>query len=301
MCGIIGIVGKNAVVDRLVDGLRRMEYRGYDSAARCTIHDGDLVRRPAQYKLANLVAELGRRPAPGEIGIAHTRWATHGAPTKDNAHPQATDHVALVHNGIIDNFKELRDELRAAVRHFISETASEAVAHLVSRVVQGGASQEDVVKTVRLRGAFALAFAFRSLPDMLISARRGSPLVLGYGEDEMFLGSDALALAPLTQRIAYLEEGDWVVVRRDHVEIFDAKNAAGEREITASGASAASVSAAPIASHENANQWPRCDRQEQQVPSSSKRRGSGAQRARRRRCCPGGRICAPGSGCCART
>ncbi|MBU1254380.1 MAG: glutamine--fructose-6-phosphate transaminase (isomerizing) [Alphaproteobacteria bacterium] len=243
MCGIIGIVGRESVADRLVDGLRRMEYRGYDSAGLCTIHEGDLVRRRAQGKLANLVAELGRRPAPGEIGIAHTRWATHGAPTEDNAHPHATEHVALVHNGIIENFKELREELRAAGRSFTSETDSEVVAHLVSREVEGGASPEDAVRTVlpRLRGAFALAIAFRSHPDMLIGARRGSPLVLGYGEDEMFLGSDALALAPLTQRIAYLEEGDWVVVRRDSATVFDAENEQVEREITTSGASAAAV------------------------------------------------------------
>ncbi|MBU2342435.1 MAG: glutamine--fructose-6-phosphate transaminase (isomerizing) [Alphaproteobacteria bacterium] len=243
MCGIIGIVGRESVADRLVDGLRRMEYRGYDSAGLCTIHAGDLVRRRAQGKLANLVAELAERPAPGDIGIAHTRWATHGAPTEDNAHPHATEHVALVHNGIIENFKELREELRAAGRRFTSQTDSEVVAHLISREVEGGASPQDAVQTVlpRLRGAFALAIAFRSHPGMLIGARRGSPLVLGYGEEEMYLGSDALALAPLTQRIAYLEEGDWVVVRRDSAEIFDAENAPVEREVTTSGASAASV------------------------------------------------------------
>jgi len=247
MCGIIGIVGKDSVADRLVDGLRRMEYRGYDSAGLCTIHEGDLVRRRSQGKLANLVAELASRPAPGDIGIAHTRWATHGAPTEDNAHPHATDHVALVHNGIIENFRELREELRADGRRFTSETDSEVVAHLVSREVEGGASPEEAVKTVlpRLRGAFALAIAFRAHPDMLIGARRGSPLVLGYGAKEnggeMFLGSDALALAPLTQQIAYLEEGDWVVVRRESVEIFDAENEPVEREITTSGASAAAV------------------------------------------------------------
>ncbi|MAN13956.1 MAG: glutamine--fructose-6-phosphate transaminase (isomerizing) [Dinoroseobacter sp.] len=243
MCGIIGIVGRAPVADRLVDGLRRMEYRGYDSAGLCTIHEGDLVRRRAQGKLANLVAELANRPAPGDIGIAHTRWATHGAPTEDNAHPHATEHVALVHNGIIENYKELREELRAAGRHFTSETDSEVVAHLVSREVEGGASPEAAVKTVlpRLRGAFALAIAFRSHPDMLIGARRGSPLVLGYGENEMFLGSDALALAPLTQQIAYLEEGDWVVLHRESVAIYDAENQKVEREITTSGASAAAV------------------------------------------------------------
>jgi glucosamine--fructose-6-phosphate aminotransferase (isomerizing) len=243
MCGIIGIVGKEAVADRLVDGLKRMEYRGYDSAGVCTVHDGQLVRRRAQGKLANLVKELATHPAPGDIGIAHTRWATHGAPTTHNAHPHATEHVALVHNGIIENFKPLRDELLADGRRLESETDSEVVAHLISREVERGASPEDAVKAVlpRLRGAFALAIAFRSHPDMLIGARLGSPLVVGYGEGETFLGSDALALAPLTQRIAYLDEGDWTVITRDGAQVFDADNNAVTREITTSGASAAAV------------------------------------------------------------
>jgi glucosamine--fructose-6-phosphate aminotransferase (isomerizing) len=241
MCGIIGIADRDSVANRLVDGLRRMEYRGYDSAGLCTIHACALVPRRAQGKLANLIAELAQRPALGDIGIAHTRCATHGAPTEDNTHPHATEHVALVHDGIIENFRELGEELRAAGRQFNSETDSEVVAHLISREVEGGASPEDAVRTVlpRLRGAFALAIAFRSHPDMLIGARHGSPLVLGYGEGEMFLGSDALA--PLTQQIAYLEEGDWAVVRRDGVQVFDAENAPVEREVTTSGASAAAV------------------------------------------------------------
>jgi glucosamine--fructose-6-phosphate aminotransferase (isomerizing) len=243
MCGIIGIVSQQAVADRLVDGLRRMEYRGYDSAGVCTLHDGSLVRRRAPGKLANLVAELERSPAPGTIGIAHTRWATHGAPTAENAHPHATAEVALVHNGIIENFKQLRDELVADGRTLESETDSEVVAHLISREVEAGASPQDAVRTVlpRLRGAFALAIAFRQHPEMLIGARLGSPLVVGYGEGEMFLGSDALALAPLTQRIAYLDEGDWVVIERDSARIFDNENTPVEREITTSGASAAAV------------------------------------------------------------
>ncbi|MCR2835039.1 glutamine--fructose-6-phosphate transaminase (isomerizing) [Parerythrobacter lacustris] len=243
MCGIIGIVSQQAVADRLVDGLRRMEYRGYDSAGVCTIHDGSLVRRRAPGKLANLVAELERNPAPGTIGIAHTRWATHGAPTAENAHPHATAEVALVHNGIIENFKQLRDELFADGRTLESETDSEVVAHLISREIEAGASPQEAVKTVlpRLRGAFALAIAFRQHPDMLIGARLGSPLVVGYGEGEMFLGSDALALAPLTQRIAYLDEGDWVVIEKNSVRIFDSENNPAEREITTSGASAAAV------------------------------------------------------------
>ncbi|RJX68500.1 glutamine--fructose-6-phosphate transaminase (isomerizing) [Tsuneonella suprasediminis] len=243
MCGIIGIVGKEAVADRLVDGLRRMEYRGYDSAGVCTMDGGQLIRRRAQGKLANLVEELAANPAPGTIGIAHTRWATHGAPTANNAHPHATEKVALVHNGIIENYKQLRDELIAAGRKLESETDSEVVAHLVSQQVESGASPQDAVKAVlpRLRGAFALAIAFRDYPDMLIGARLGSPLVLGYGEGETYLGSDALALAPLTQKIAYLEEGDWAVVTRDGAQVYDADNNPVEREVTTSGASAAAV------------------------------------------------------------
>ena len=243
MCGIIGIVSNEPVVGRLVEGLRRMEYRGYDSAGVCTIDDGRLVRRRAQGKLDNLVAELARNPAPGEIGIAHTRWATHGAPTENNAHPHATKHLALVHNGIIENFRELREELRADGRTLESDTDSEVVAHLISREYENGASPQEAVKAIlpRLRGAFAIAIAFREFPDMLIGARRGSPLVVGYGEGEMFLGSDALALAPLTQRISYLEEGDWLVIERGGAQIFDEANQPVEREIRSSGASAAAV------------------------------------------------------------
>ncbi|MBO9511142.1 glutamine--fructose-6-phosphate transaminase (isomerizing) [Erythrobacter sp. A6_0] len=243
MCGIIGIVSESPVADRLVDGLKRMEYRGYDSSGVCTIHDGDLIRRRAEGKLSNLVEELKRQPAPGEIGIAHTRWATHGAPNEKNAHPHATEHLAVVHNGIIENYKELRAELRGEGRTLESDTDTEVVAHLLSREVENGAAPEDAVKTVlpRLRGAFALAIAFRAHPDMLIGARLGSPLVVGYGEGETFLGSDALALAPLTQQISYLEEGDWVVVRRDGAQVFDQENEPVEREITTSGASAAAT------------------------------------------------------------
>ena len=243
MCGIIGIVGKEEVADRLVDGLKRMEYRGYDSAGVCTVRDGSLVRRRAEGKLANLVAELERDPASGTIGIAHTRWATHGAPTASNAHPHATGQVALVHNGIIENFRPLRDELIARGRTLESETDSEVVAHLVSEEIEGGATPEDAVRAVlpKLRGAFALAIAFRDHPDMLIGARLGSPLVVGYGEGETYLGSDALALAPLTQKIAYLDEGDWVVVRRDGAQVYDAQNVPVEREITHSGATAAAA------------------------------------------------------------
>jgi len=243
MCGIIGIAGKQEVADRLVDGLRRMEYRGYDSAGVCTLFNGALVRRRAEGKLANLVRELAAHPAPGQVGIAHTRWATHGAPTANNAHPHATEHVALVHNGIIENFKPLRDELVSKGRTLESETDSEVVAHLISQEVENGASPQEAVQTVlpRLRGAFALAIAFRDHPELLIGARLGSPLVVGYGEGETYLGSDALALAPLTQRIAYLDEGDWVVITRDGAQVYDAENTPVTREITTSGASAAAV------------------------------------------------------------
>ena len=243
MCGIIGIVGNEPVAERLVDGLKRMEYRGYDSAGICTLHDGELVRRRAEGKLANLVSELAGNPAAGQVGIAHTRWATHGAPTARNAHPHATPHVALVHNGIIENFKELKAELIADGRTLESDTDSEVVAHLVSRRIENGETPREAVANVlpRLRGAFALAIAFRDHPDMLVGARRGSPLVVGYGEDETYIGSDALALAPLTQQISYLEEGDWVVVTREGAEIHDENGDIVTREIRTSGASAAAV------------------------------------------------------------
>jgi glucosamine--fructose-6-phosphate aminotransferase (isomerizing) len=247
MCGIIGIVGQMSVASRLVEGLRRMEYRGYDSAGLCTIHDGAMIRRRARGKLFNLTMELEKNPAPGNIGIAHTRWATHGAPTEANAHPHATNRLALVHNGIIENFKSLREDMRARGRTFESETDSEVVAHLVSQAMDDGLSPEDAVREVlpRLRGAFALAIAFREHPDMLIGARRGSPLVVGYGEDEAagetYLGSDALALAPLTQRISYLEEGDWVIITREGAQIFDENGERVQRDIVASGATAAAT------------------------------------------------------------
>ena len=243
MCGIIGIVGKEQVADRLVEGLRRMEYRGYDSAGVCTVEGGQLIRRRAEGKLKNLEAVLAADPAPGTTGIAHTRWATHGAPTTSNAHPHATKEVALVHNGIIENFKPLREALQARGRVFESETDTEVVAHLVSEQVEAGKSPQEAVKQVlpQLRGAFALAIAFREHADLLIGARLGSPLVVGYGEGETYLGSDALALAGLTQRIAYLDEGDWVVITTDGAQIFDAKNNLVEREITISGATGAMI------------------------------------------------------------
>ncbi|WP_321323672.1 glutamine--fructose-6-phosphate transaminase (isomerizing) [uncultured Parasphingorhabdus sp.] len=243
MCGIIGIVGNQSVSDRLVDGLKRMEYRGYDSAGVCTVHNGQLIRRRAEGKLANLVEVLKTDDAAGNVGIAHTRWATHGAPTTSNAHPHATGEVALVHNGIIENFRSLREALSARGRSFESETDTEVVAHLVSEQVEAGKSPEEAVQAIlpQLRGAFALAIAFRSQPDLLIGARLGSPLVVGYGDGETYLGSDALALAPLTQQIAYLEEGDWVVITRDGADIYDKDNVPVEREITTSGVSASAI------------------------------------------------------------
>jgi glucosamine--fructose-6-phosphate aminotransferase (isomerizing) len=243
MCGIIGIVGRQPVAERLVQGLRRMEYRGYDSAGLCTVDGDRLIRRRAEGKLMNLVLELERNPAPGDVGIAHTRWATHGAPTTHNAHPHATDELALVHNGIIENFRSLRQQLEARGRCFESETDTEVVAHLVSEQVESGKSPEEALRAVlpELRGAFALAIAFRARPDILIGARLGSPLVVGYGDGETYLGSDALALAPLTQRIAYLEEGDWVVITRESATIYDKDNNEVSREITTSGASAAAI------------------------------------------------------------
>ena len=226
MCGIIGILGTEEVSDRLLDGLKRLEYRGYDSAGIATLVDHRIERRRAEGKLQNLARVLREEPLPGTLGIAHTRWATHGAPTVDNAHPHATEEVALVHNGIIENFKPLREELLAEGRTLHSQTDSEVVAHLISREVEAAVDPATATGRVlkRLHGAFALAILFRSDPDLLIGARRGSPLVVGYGEGEMFLGSDAIALGPLTRRISYLEEGDWVVLRRASVQVYDSED-----------------------------------------------------------------------------
>ncbi len=238
MCGIVGIVGRSGAARDLFHGLKRLEYRGYDSAGICTVEDGEFARRRAEGKLENLRVELDARPLHGDVGIAHTRWATHGAPTVDNAHPHIVGPVALVHNGIIENFKPLRDELIAEGRTFLSETDSEVVAHLVAREIEGGAAPQDAVATVlpRLHGAFAMAFLFKDHPDMVIGARMGAPLTVGFGSGENYLGSDALALAPLTQQIAYLDEGDWAVVRRDSIAIFDRANNPVERPIVQSGA-----------------------------------------------------------------
>jgi glucosamine--fructose-6-phosphate aminotransferase (isomerizing) len=237
MCGIVGIVGQDEVAGRLLDGLKRLEYRGYDSAGIATDHDGAIERRRASGKLVNLARELAEHPLPGRTGIAHTRWATHGGPTTNNAHPHATEEVAVVHNGIIENFKSLRDELIGRGRVFTSETDTEVVAHLVSEQVEAGLDPQSAVRSIlpRLHGAFALAILFRRHPDLLIGARLGSPLVVGHGDGETYLGSDALALAPLTQRIAYLEEGDWVVCTAEGAQVFDRDNERVERAVTISG------------------------------------------------------------------
>ena len=243
MCGIIGILGREEVSERLLNGLRRLEYRGYDSAGLCTIVDGRLERRRAEGKLDNLARELAGDPLPGQVGIAHTRWATHGAPTRDNAHPHMVGDVALVHNGIIENFRPLREELIADGRTFESQTDTEVVAHLIARELEKGANPKDAVSHTlkRIHGAFSLAILCRNHSDMLIGARLGSPLVVGYGEGETYLGSDALALAPLTQKISYLEEGDWVVITREGTQIYDRDDNPVERPVTHSGASAAAI------------------------------------------------------------
>jgi glutamine---fructose-6-phosphate transaminase (isomerizing) len=237
MCGIIGIVGRETAADRLMDGLRRLEYRGYDSSGLCTIVDGRLERRRAEGKLDNLARDLADAPLPGETGIAHTRWATHGAPTVGNAHPHVVGGVAVVHNGIIENFKALRDEMQAKGRRFESQTDSEVVAHLIADQLEAGKTPEAAVAAVlpRLHGAFALAILFRDHPGMIVGARLGAPLTVGYGEGENYLGSDALALAALTRRIAYLDEGDWAVVTHDAVRIFDRNNQPVSRETVESG------------------------------------------------------------------
>jgi glucosamine--fructose-6-phosphate aminotransferase (isomerizing) len=223
MCGIIGYIGSKPVVPVLLDGLRRMEYRGYDSAGVATLEGGRLARRRAEGKLRNLEARLVREPLGGHSGIGHTRWATHGAPSERNAHPHATERVAIVHNGIIENFKELKRELADSGAVFTSDTDTEVVAHLVTRALDAGMTPEEAVAATlkRLRGAFALVLLFAGEDDLLIGARQGSPLAIGYGEGEMFLGSDAVALAPFTDQIAYLDDGEWAVLRRGGVRVFD--------------------------------------------------------------------------------
>ncbi|HZR74178.1 glutamine--fructose-6-phosphate transaminase (isomerizing) [Bradyrhizobium sp.] len=239
MCGIIGILGRGPVAEQLVDSLKRLEYRGYDSAGVATLEGDHLDRRRAEGKLKNLETRLKEAPLGGHTGIGHTRWATHGKPTESNAHPHATENVAVVHNGIIENFRELRQNLEKQGAKFASETDTEVVAHLVNSYLLKGASPQEAVKATlpQLRGAFALAFVFRGHKDLLIGARRGSPLAIGYGKGEMYLGSDAIALAPFTDTISYLEDGDWAVLTRDAAVAYDAQNERVHREVLKSGAS----------------------------------------------------------------
>ena len=243
MCGIVGIVGRAPVADRLFEGLTRLEYRGYDSAGIATLSDGMIERRRAQGKLRNLGAVLAADPLPGHTGIAHTRWATHGAPTEANAHPHRAGDVVLVHNGIIENFKPLRDELIADGRTFLSDTDTEVVAHLIAREVEGGAEPYAAVAAVlpRLHGAFALAVLFRAHEGLIVAARLGSPLAIGLSEGESLLGSDALALAGLTDRLIYLDEGDRAVLTPDGVRLFDEADRPVERPVVHSAANAQAI------------------------------------------------------------
>ncbi len=239
MCGIIGIIGHEPAAPQLIDALKRLEYRGYDSAGVATLEHGVLTRRRAQGKLKNLETRLHSEPLSGTIGIGHTRWATHGRPTENNAHPHATERLAVVHNGIIENFAELRRELQARGAKFVTETDTEVIAHLVSAEMDRGASPVEAVRAAlpRLRGAFALAFLFAGEENLLIGARKGSPLAVGFGDGAMFIGSDAIALAPFTDMVSYLEDGDWVVVTRQGAEIRDANGELVQRAVLKSQAS----------------------------------------------------------------
>ncbi|RVG25401.1 glutamine--fructose-6-phosphate aminotransferase, partial [Sinorhizobium meliloti] len=223
MCGIVGIVGNQPVSERLVEALKRLEYRGYDSAGVATIDAGTLKRRRAEGKLVNLESRLREEPLAGTIGIAHTRWATHGAPTERNAHPHFTEGVAVVHNGIIENFAELKDELAAGGAEFQTETDTEVVAHLLAKYRRDGLGRREAMHAMlkRVKGAYALAVLFEDDPSTIMAARNGPPLAIGHGSGEMFLGSDAIALAPFTNEITYLIDGDWSVIGKTGVHIFD--------------------------------------------------------------------------------
>jgi glucosamine--fructose-6-phosphate aminotransferase (isomerizing) len=233
MCGIMGVVGSRPAAPLLLDGLRRLEYRGYDSAGIATLVNGHIERRRAEGKLGNLAAALDRLPLTGVTGIGHTRWATHGAPTEGNAHPHGTERVSVVHNGIIENHAELRAELEAEGQVFATETDTETVAQLVDLNLKRGMAPVEAAGAAfrRLEGAYALAMIFAGHPELIIGAQHGAPLAVGFGDDEMFIGSDALALAPLTRRIAYLRDGDWAVVDRKSATFFDADGKAVEREV----------------------------------------------------------------------
>ena len=243
MCGIVGVIGSNPAAPLLLAALQRLEYRGYDSAGIATLVDGHIERRRASGKLSNLAAVLERVPLPGSIGIGHTRWATHGAPTEGNAHPHGTARVAIVHNGIIENHAELRFMLEREGQVFATETDTETVAQLVDLLLQRGASPVEAAGQAlrQLEGAYALAMVFAGHAELMIGARHGAPLAVGFGEDAMYLGSDALALAPLTQRIAYLEDGDWVVVSRDRAGFFDAGGQEVQRDVRRTAVSGAAV------------------------------------------------------------
>jgi glutamine---fructose-6-phosphate transaminase (isomerizing) len=232
MCGIVGILGNSPVAEQLVDSLKRLEYRGYDSAGVATIEGGHLERRRAEGKLKNLEARLRAEPLGGHTGIGHTRWATHGKPTQNNAHPHATARVAVVHNGIIENFHELREALQKKGTVFKTETDTEIVLQLVDDLLGRGFKPVEAVKTAlsQIRGAFALGFIFAGDDDLMIGARNGPPLAIGHGEGQMYLGSDAIALGPFTDTISYLEDGDWVVLTRNSATIYDRNNAIVHRD-----------------------------------------------------------------------
>lgn len=234
MCGIVGIVGNEPVAWKLVESLKRLEYRGYDSAGIAVMNSGNVERLRAKGKLVNLEEKLRGTEMSGTTGIGHTRWATHGAPTETNAHPHTAGDVTVVHNGIIENFLPLKTELEAAGVKFFSQTDTEVVAHLINQAIQSGLAPVEAVSQVlpKLEGAFAFAIIFNSQQDLMIAARRGSPLAIGHGDDENYIGSDAVALAPFTNKVTYLEEGDWAVLRRESFEIFDEGGKPVEREIT---------------------------------------------------------------------
>jgi glucosamine--fructose-6-phosphate aminotransferase (isomerizing) len=243
MCGIVGILGKAPVAELLVDSLKRLEYRGYDSAGVATLEGGHLARRRAEGKLKNLEKRLDAEPLKGHTGIGHTRWATHGKPTENNAHPHATDRVAVVHNGIIENFRELREALEKKGAVFKTETDTEIVLHLVDSLLQQGIKPVEAVRAAlsELRGAFALGFIFAGDDDLMIGARNGPPLAIGHGDGEMYLGSDAIALGPFTDMISYLEDGDWVVLTRKGAVIYDKNNAIVRRDAVKHSASTSLV------------------------------------------------------------
>ena len=243
MCGIIGIIGKADVTNLLIDGLKRLEYRGYDSAGVATIVNGHIGRRRAEGKIKNLEHAITQAPLSGSTGIGHTRWATHGVPNEENAHPHASANVAVVHNGIIENFQELREEVLAAGCKLASETDTEVVVHLIQGNIDAGLTPEQACRDVfaKLKGAFSLGIIFSGDENLMIAARRSSPLAIGIGDGEMYLGSDAVALASLTNKIIYLDDGDWAVLTSDSLRIMDADNKEVSREVRLSELSGASI------------------------------------------------------------